>query len=150
MTTMNQLEQKLREARGDQWVDGVKTQALAYQKSLRVETQKSKEGSFYLTAKGTKVRVRQITARKVKVEFPDGSLKEVSMTTFERWIPIHPSNMNQFALKQQLDMQLQVLKDQKRRVNNQPYPIDEKRWILKGLDLAMQALQNVQNPNNQW
>ena len=106
MATMNQLEQQLRATRGDQWVEGAKTQALAYQEFLRGEAQKDKMGSFYLTSKGTKVRVRK--------------------------------------------MQLQVLKDQKRRVNNQPYPIDEKRWILKGLDLAMQALQNVQNPNNQW
>lgn len=150
MVTMNQLEQQLRATRGDQWVEGAKTQALAYQEFLRGEAQKDKMGSFYLTSKGTKVRVRKIMTRKVEVEFPDGSLKEVPMTTFQRWIPIHPSNMNQFALKQQLDMQLQVLKDQKRRVNNQPYPIDEKQWILKGLDLAMQALQNVQNPNNQW
>lgn len=149
MIVENQIEKKLSAARGESWVAQAKREALAYQQSLKIEALKSKIGTRYLTRKGTIVRLRDVTPHRAVVEFPSSGLKEIQWSIFNTWIALNATSMNQLAASQQLDVQIQTLQEQKRRVNLQRRLPEDKQLVLKGLDLAIQALQNLQNPNNQ-
>ena len=150
MMVMNQIEKTLSEERGEAWVKQAKRQALRYQESVRLESLKGKVGSRYLTQSGTIVILKEVTPEGVLAKYPSGSQRMVAWSTFNTWIALNPASMNQLSATQQLAVQIQVLQEQKRRVNLQHRLPEDKRLILKGLDLAIQSLQNLQNPNNQW
>lgn len=150
MIVENQIEKTLSADRGERWVQQAKRQALAYQQVVRKEALASKIGARYLTQKGSLVRLQAVREQGVVVTFQSGGQKEVNWDVFNKWVPLNAVNLSQLATSQLLKVQIQALQEQKRRVNEQRGLPEDKQLVIKGLDLAIQAIQNLQNPNNQW
>ena len=151
MSLENKIEKTLREERGDKWVMQAKREAMAYQAQVKEDHLRNKLGSYYLTRTGSLVRLREVKSlQQIVVEFPTGLKREVQSSQIDHWIPVNRLTLDQLSNRQQLEIQIQVLQEQKRRVNSQDLLPEDKKLTIKGIELSIQALQNLYNPNNQW
>ena len=151
MSLENKIEKTLREDRGDKWVIQAKREARIYQQQLKMESLKKNIGSKYLTRKGSVVRLKEVkAAHTVIVEFPTGFKKEVHVSVFNTWVRLNETSIKNLSSCQQLSVQIHALQEQKRRINLQHLLPEDKALMIKGIDLSIQTLQNLQNPNNKW
>lgn len=150
VTVMNQLEQKMQEERGHSWVMQAKREAQAYQRELRQKIAAPKLGARYLTTKGSLVCVEAVKEAVVLVRFESGIQQAITWEQFAMWKELNAKTLEQLTPQQYLKVQIQRLQEQKRRVNLKPGFPEDKQLVIKGLDLAIQALYNLKNPNNQW
>lgn len=135
----NRLEKKMIMERGEDWIKGLKQQALLFSQ------QALKEGERYVTRQGSLVEVLDVLDAFVLVRFEDGFTRKVSIKRSKTWYAYDQSFLNCVDSKTRTRFEVKKLRKEKQKLLNSSLSDAQKEIQVKLLDRLIFNLWNQQN-----
>ena len=108
----NDLEEKMKELRGEEWLIGLKQKARSFKAKQIVS------GQYYVTRQGSLIEVLDVFEDSVLVRFNDGFVKKISLERANRWYLYDQTFLNQVDSKTRTRFEVKKLREKKKTILN--------------------------------
>ena len=136
----NDLEEKMKELRGEEWLIGLKQKARSFQvKQVLL-------GQCYVTREGSLVEVLEVFDDAFLVRFNDGFVRRVSLERVGRWYLYDESFLNRVDSKTRTRFEVKKLREKKKAIlNHSQLSKEEKEKMSRLIDELISDCWELQN-----
>lgn len=118
---LNRLEEQMKDLRGEEWIKGIKQQALLFRhKQLE-------QGQLYVTRQGSLVEIFEVLADAVWVRFQDGFLRKMSHQKTTNWYLYDKTFLTRVDSKTRTRFEVKKLRKQKQQIFNSSHLSEEEK-----------------------